>query len=252
MKGQIIFGKKKLNKALLLIKEDNSNVLTKVESDAKGWVAFQLPLQKSYTINVTKYGFVSKIITVDTRIPESQQKGDYYFGFTIELFEEIAELDVSVLKEPVAKIFFNTFTKKFDYDYNYTVKINNELRILHKNYERIKKKKKTRVGPNKNVHKPDSITSKQEIFLPSATIKNEPTVTFSVEILSSAEQIPKNSPQFKGIINVREYKEGEQFKYFVGEYKTKEDAEKMKEQILGYFPSASIAAFKEGKIVPIE
>jgi hypothetical protein len=65
--------------------------------------------------------------------------------------------------------------------------------------------------------------------------------------LSSDEQVPRNSPRFKGIVNVKEYKEADVYKYAVGEYPTKEDAEKMKDRITGYFPDMNIVSFKEGK-----
>ena len=112
MKGQVVIGKKYLSKAFIRIYADSSST----------------PIQKLYIIKISKQGFVTKIITVDAHLPKSKETGNYYFEFALELFENIEGLDVSMLKNPIAKVFFNTFTKKFDYDFNYTAKINNDLK----------------------------------------------------------------------------------------------------------------------------
>ena len=253
MKGQVTYGKKKLDKSFVKIYADTtSNIVQKMESDIGGWVAFQLPIQKTYTIKISKAGHVTKIISVDATMPKLNE-GDYYFEFSVDLFENIEGLDVSVLKNPVAKIFFNTFTKKFDYDYNYTAKINNDVKKLYHDYELLKKQEGIPIQTmakteNKISQTTTPDTSKK--YVPANTItliKSEPKIIFSVEILTSDEQVSRNSPRFKGIVNVKEYKEGDVYKYAVGEYPTKEDAEKMKDRITGYFSDMNIVSFKEGK-----
>ena len=248
MKGQILFGKKPLEKAFIRIYADSTKLLQKIESDAEGWVAFQLELQKNYTIKVSKPGYVTKIITVDSRMPDSQLAGDYYFEFGMDLFEDIEGLDVSMLRDPIAKVFFNTFTKKFDYDYNYTALINSKLEKLYKNYKSLKKKSNTPVVSKQLTPDTETVQMQQPITVVSSGSR----IVFSVEVVSSSEQVPRNSPRFKGIINVKEYQEGEGYKYYVGEYPAKADAEKMKDRISGYFPDASIAAFKDGKKITLE
>ena len=99
MKGQVVFGKQYLSKAFIRVFADSSSTpVQKLESDIEGWVAFQLPLQGSYTIKISKQGYVTKIITIDAHLPKSQETGNYYFEFAVELFENIEGLDVSVLK----------------------------------------------------------------------------------------------------------------------------------------------------------
>jgi len=253
MKGQVTYGKKKLDKAFVKIYADTtSNIVQKMASDNEGWFAFQLPMQKTYTIKISKPGHVTKIISVDAFMPKSKE-GDYYFEFSVDLFEEVEGLDVSVLKNPVAKIFFNSFTQKFDYDYNYTVKINSDIKKLYRDYELLKKEGKTQAttiakSEDEKTKVPPIDTSKK--YTPANTItllKSEPKIIFSVEIFSSNEQVPRNSVRFKGVVNVKEYKEGDVYKYAVGEYSTKEDAEKMQDRIEGYFPGTNIVSFKEGK-----
>ncbi len=104
----------------------------------KGKCAIKLPLGKKYTIEFSKKGFVSKIIEVNAIVP----KYDTFvsvFPFDIDLFQTVNGLDVAVLNEPIAKITFNNFNKTFDYDYNYTIKINNNIKKLYTEYYRLQK-----------------------------------------------------------------------------------------------------------------
>lgn len=239
-----MFGKQPLSSAFVKIYADTtSTLIKKVETDERGWVAFEIPLQKFYTIRISKPGFVTKIITVDGHMPKSQETGDYYFEFAMDIFEDIPGLDVSMLKEPVAKIFFNTFTKNFDYDYNYTVKINKDVKSLYKNYELLKKNNK---APS-NTKKEEGTTTQ----VPDGN-KNISGVTFSVELLSSGEALEKTSPAFKGIMNVKEYRDTLQYRYYIGEYVSLSAAEKMKENMRSSFPNATIIGFKEGKKLSAE
>ena len=249
MKGQVMFGKKALSRAYVRIYADTaSTLLQKIETDNEGWTAFQLLLDKFYTIKISKPGYVTKIITVDTHMSRGYQTGDYYFEFGMDLFEQIEGLDVSMLREPIAKIFFNTFTKKFDYDYNYTAKINSDIKKLYSDYKLLKKQGKVQVVADT----PAADTEKVQIQQPAKIVTNAPKIIYSVDIITSDEQVPHNSPRFKGIITVKEIKEGDIYKYYVGEYASLQDAEKMKDRILGYFPDAKIAAFKEGKKITLE
>lgn len=140
MKWRILHGKKGLAGASITVFIDSSmTVVRNVESDEKGWANCRMPIQKFYTIKIAKKGFVTKIITVDAKMPKSFQTSDYFFELSVDLFEEIVALDVSVLKKPVAKIFFNTFNKNFDYDFNYTVKILADLKKLYDDHKLLSK-----------------------------------------------------------------------------------------------------------------
>jgi hypothetical protein len=250
MKGQIVRGKKPLSMAFIRIYADSSSSLSqKIQTDNEGWVAFQLQLDKFYTIKISKPGYVTKIITVDAHLNKHYQTGDYYFEFGMDLFEEIEGLDVSMLRDPIAKVFFNTFTKKFDYDYNYTATINSNLDKLYKNYKSLKKKDGD-TPPVKQTTEAD--TEKVQVQEPVKVIQSGPKIIYSVDIITSDEQVPHNSPRFKGIIAFKEVKEGDNYKYYVGEYPSLAEAEKMKERILGYFPDAKVAAFKEGQKITLE
>ncbi len=139
MKGNIKLLKDKdkekgvLDSALVSILNEKKELVTTFYSNRKGKVDFKLPLQRKFSIEISKKGCVSKIIEINTKMPQNKVK-NYEFSFDIGIFEEVKGLNVSVLKKPIAKINYNTFMSVFDYDYNYTGKINMEIEKMYRDY----------------------------------------------------------------------------------------------------------------------
>ena len=104
----------------------------------KGKCSFRLPLDRSMRLDVTKPGFVTKSILVNTKIP-ADKKDAFSFSFDVDIFEEVKGLDVSVLKNPIAKVVYNSALGSFEYDVNYTTRINNDLKKMYKNYYHLQK-----------------------------------------------------------------------------------------------------------------
>lgn len=105
-------------------------------TNKKGKCSFRLPLDKSFKIEVSKPGFVTKHIAVNTRVP-FDNKGTYTFTFDVELFEVVKGLDVSVLNNPIAKVSYRVSEECFAYDVAYTSRINADLKKMYKNYYRL-------------------------------------------------------------------------------------------------------------------
>jgi hypothetical protein len=139
MKGNIKLLKDKdkekgvIDSALVSILNEKKELVTAFYSNRKGKVDFKLPLQRKFSIEISKKGCVSKIIEINTKMPQNKVK-NYEFSFDIGIFEEVKGLNVSVLKKPIAKINYNTFMSVFDYDYNYTGKINTEIEKMYRDY----------------------------------------------------------------------------------------------------------------------
>ena len=139
MKGNIKLLKDKdkekgvLDSALVSILNEKKELVTAFYSNRKGKVDFKLPLQRKFSIEISKKRCVSKIIEINTKMPQNKVK-NYEFSFDIGIFEEVKGLNVSVLKKPIAKINYNTFMSVFDYDYNYTGKINMEIEKMYRDY----------------------------------------------------------------------------------------------------------------------
>jgi hypothetical protein len=74
-----------------------------------------------------------KRIAVDTHIPRKFE-GDYFCEFETEMYPPIPDVDVSILRKPVANFFFNEHKKNFDFDAFAAAKINRELRLAYAKY----------------------------------------------------------------------------------------------------------------------
>ena len=92
-----------------------------------------LALNKNLKIEISKKGFVTKYIAVNTKIPASE-KDAFSFNCDVDIFEEVTNLDVTILKSPIAKITYSPSMEQFQYDIAYTNKINLELKNMYKKY----------------------------------------------------------------------------------------------------------------------
>ena len=108
----------------------------------------------------------------------------------------------------------------------------------------------------RNIHKPQ-ITN-EPIVEPSNESEIEPKpqptdgVTFSIQIASSSTELDKSDPVFRGLQNVDMYLSGGQYKYTTGLFGVAEDAHVKKRELRDQgFSGAFVAAFKDGKRVPM-
>src|ERR1051326_1599134 len=106
MQGQIKGTREKIYHAKIEVFTDSVTRLFVMTTDTAGWCEFELPLQSSYLIKFSAYGYLMKRITVDTHVPK-KLTGDYYCEFETEMYPPVEEIDASVLKHPIANFFFN-------------------------------------------------------------------------------------------------------------------------------------------------
>ncbi|MCK4661582.1 MAG: hypothetical protein KAT68_01850 [Bacteroidales bacterium] len=113
-------------------------------TNINGKFNFKLDINKSYVIEVAKQGLVAKRISFDTHVPENEI-GIWTYKFAIELFPMIEGFDISLLKNPIAKINFDNNYGEFDFDTEYTESMLRRIDKLLKEYEnlRIEAYKKT-------------------------------------------------------------------------------------------------------------
>jgi uncharacterized coiled-coil protein SlyX len=77
-------------------------------------------------------------------------------------------------------------------------------------------------------------------------------IIFKVQIISSSTRLAKNSPQFKGLKNIWEYKENDLYKYTIGSQKDLKSASALQSEFRGKgFTGAFVVAFKNGKRIPV-
>jgi N-acetylmuramoyl-L-alanine amidase len=104
----------------------------------------------------------------------------------------------------------------------------------------------------RDIHKPQ-ITN-EPIVKPETETKPQQAdgVTFSVQIASSPTELDKSDPVFRGLQNVDMYLSGGQYKYTTGLFGVAEDAHVKKRELRDQgFSGAFVAAFKDGKRVPM-
>ena len=108
----------------------------------------------------------------------------------------------------------------------------------------------------RNIHKPQ-ITN-EPIVEQADELETEPkpqhtdVVTFRVQIASSPTELDKSDPFFRGLQNVDMYLSGGQYKYTTGLFGVAEDAHVKKRELRDQgFSGAFVAAFKDGKRVPM-
>ena len=123
-----------LDSVIVCIFGDTSKpALLTIFGDKKGKADFRLPFNKKFTITVSRRGYVTKILEVNTKIPANKREA-YLFPFSVDLFKDVYEVDFSILKRPIGKVTFNTNASGFDYDYTYTDRVNAQLKGVYKDY----------------------------------------------------------------------------------------------------------------------
>jgi tetratricopeptide (TPR) repeat protein len=107
----------------------NGTVWKTLETDANGSFGALLPSDAIYMVVFSKPGHVTKKIEFSTKFvpPEDAKYGLDFAGFEVTLFEEIDDLDVSILDNPIAKIAFDPAIGYMDFDQAYTKTIKKEL-----------------------------------------------------------------------------------------------------------------------------
>ncbi|MGL5890191.1 MAG: hypothetical protein ACRC3B_09915 [Bacteroidia bacterium] len=125
-------------------------------SDDKGRLVFRLPLNRSFTVSITKSGFVKKLIRVETYVPK-EDVNVYTFTFNVDIFEKIEKLDVTVLDRPISRIRYRPLNKSFDYDKEYTAKVNGDLQKMYNEYYSLKRAEKRQKAAELEAARRDSI-----------------------------------------------------------------------------------------------
>ncbi|MBL7930473.1 MAG: hypothetical protein JNL60_01140 [Bacteroidia bacterium] len=111
-----------------LIDGTNTVVDTLILKEGKNKFAFVLQKNDYYSIRISKNGFISKLVAINTEIL-TQQDGIHKFNFETRLLSSVIakKLNEDVLDFPVAIIHFDYENNCFDYNKEYTEHIKREL-----------------------------------------------------------------------------------------------------------------------------
>lgn len=123
---------------LYRVYNDDGSLYKVAFADEKGKCAFRLAFQKKYQIIISRKGYVSKILNVDTTLPKDLNTA-YIFPADISMFKQLDGFNSSVFKDPVAKIVYSFKTKQFEYDELYNIKLSPSLKKANSDYIRVLK-----------------------------------------------------------------------------------------------------------------
>lgn len=114
--GRVLVGRKDLQSANVEIYYQNKKV-EQTRSLEDGSFQFILKFDRLYTVEISKFGFVSKKFTFNTAIPKGAQRDNVYnFPLVVELFPPFEEIDMSLLENPLAEIEYDETTMMFGFD----------------------------------------------------------------------------------------------------------------------------------------
>ena len=128
IRGISEFDMEPLSRATINLYE-GSNLIKTVNSGSDGTFSFKLDMNKQYTIEVTREGFISKRIVFNTRMPD-EEKGTWMNEFSIGLFKSCSGVNYDILKQPVDQVSFDARRREFISDKDYVNNMRPKMEAL--------------------------------------------------------------------------------------------------------------------------
>ncbi len=122
---------KNVGNVKIAVFKDDAKV-TDYMTNASGRFDMKLDLNQIYTLYVSKEGYITKILTITTMVPDSSQLPyEYQYKFNVILLEDFkGSAQMESLKRPAVKIVFNAKYQDFDFDEAYNREVQAEMKLL--------------------------------------------------------------------------------------------------------------------------
>ncbi len=108
----------------------NGNPLSRQNVNKKGQFELKLALQADYKLTFEKTGYIPKIVSINTEIPEEILESNPDFPsikLQISLFPSVTGVDLSIFDQPVAIFAYNPELDDFDSDKDYSDKVKGRI-----------------------------------------------------------------------------------------------------------------------------
>ena len=172
-----------------------------------------------------------------------------------ERMEEIdTKLKIEIAKHDATKKLITELQAKLESERNENAELRGQLNETIRKTKSLEEEQKTKedvvaqAKSNKDFYK---INTNSEVGNNDSDTKTQ-EIIFKVQIISSRTRLTTNSPQFKGLKNVWEYKDSGLYKYTVGNQKDLKSASALQSELrTKVFSGAFVVAFKNGKRIPV-
>ena len=190
----------------------------------------------------------------------------YYARYQFTRAEEKIYTEKKRMKEIEAKL--NNAIAENDAAKNYIAKLQVNLESKHKENDKLRKQLNETIRKMKSLEEEHKIKGdvvvqtksnkdfskikiNSDVGNTDSDTKNQ-GIIFKVQIIASSTRLATNSPQFKGLKNVWEYKGSGLYKYTVGNQKDLKSAYALQSEFRRKgFVGAFVVAFKNGKRIPV-
>lgn len=155
-------------KAVLIEKsKEIANVITKSD----GIITFTLQPNSEYIIEISKEGYVSKRVSINTKVPDYENQ-QFEIAFSVLLFVPCEGLDYSVLQSPVLKVVYNDVKRDFLPDKLYDEIMHSKLeQLMKKNQECIDAKFKDLVNKADRLFHEKRYAEARPVYVDASQIK---------------------------------------------------------------------------------
>lgn len=108
----------------------NGKKLEELSITKKGRFDLKLALGADYKVTFSKAGYITKIVTINTEVPEESIEANPNFPpvkLIINLFPHTEDVDLSIFDQPIAILIYNPELDDFTFDKEYAEKIKNRI-----------------------------------------------------------------------------------------------------------------------------
>ncbi|MCZ2247880.1 MAG: hypothetical protein LC111_03870, partial [Bacteroidia bacterium] len=122
---------KPATEAVILVGKPGVSGGSRVTVNPDGLYNMKLDFNKEYSITYTKKGYVNQIYQINTTVDKERIEETFINKeIDVQLFQAVDGVNVDLMKEPVAKIFYDEMLYDFDEDEAYSAMMKPKIEVL--------------------------------------------------------------------------------------------------------------------------